>query len=157
MTDAPIPPDTTGPTLEQILRPSGWRYWGFLLIALIFVLIGGFMIRAGAPMGWLVTGSFGLGTAGLSFLTLPGASYLRLDPQGFTICTFYRKHPIRWSDVAGFGIATTGLNETVGFDYVPGYRRRAHGRALAVAISGFEAALPSTYGMTAKELAALLT
>ena len=156
MIDASPPSDTIGASREQVLRPSRWRYGRFLLVSLVFVAIGALMIRTGAPMGWFVTAVFGLGAMGFSVLMLPGASYLRLDPHGFTICSFYRRRHIKWSDVAEFGIAAIGHGVTVGFNYIPGYRRRAAARALAVAISGFEAAVPDSYGMTAKDVAALM-
>ena len=148
----------TGPAApppDLVLRPN--RLWGavYLLTCLGFAAIGGFMIAEGQGAGWFVAGFFGLGVAVFSIGLLPGASYLRLSAEGFTLCSLYRRRDFAWGDVGPFFPGVISGRKMVLFDFADSaYRPRW--RAVARALSGAEDALPDTYGMTAGELAALM-
>jgi len=83
------------------------------------------MIREGDLGGWLVAAVFGAFALTGLVLILPGATYLRLTPEGFTICSLYRKSFIRWTDVQDFRVVLIGRSKMVGFDYAPHYTRTA--------------------------------
>jgi hypothetical protein len=79
-----------------------------------------------------------------------------LAPEGFTICSLYRKSFIRWSDVQDFRVVVIGLNKMVGFDYAPHYQRAKRTRRISTALSAAEGALPQTYGLRVQQLAELM-
>jgi hypothetical protein len=86
----------------------------------------------------------------------PRSSYLTIEDGGFKYCSLFRHHMIQWSDVSRFGVLAVPGKTMVGFNYSASYGRAPKARAISVALSGFEAALPDTYGLTAEELARLL-
>ena len=138
-----------------ILRPSMRKWWWVVLIAIAFTAIGVFMIAEGNWRGWLVSGifAFGLALSGLFFL--PGSAYLELRPDGFTVCTFWRKQDYRWDAVSAFGVTTIAHNRFVAFDFIAD-EDRPKGAGIAAAVSGAESSLPDTYGMRADALATLM-
>jgi hypothetical protein len=102
--------------------------------------------------------------AGLSVLAIivsvlqlhPKAAYLRLTAEGFTYCALFRKFSFLWNDISKFGVAVVSDREMVGWNFAEHYTRSRRGRALSTRLSGYESALPDTYGMTAKDLASLM-
>jgi hypothetical protein len=116
--------------------------------------------EAGRATVWvaiILFGGFGI-LAGLLQL-LPGASYLRLDPAGFTHCAAFFAVRVEWSDVAEFGVVkkdAAHAYSTVGFNFVPAYTKNAAGRELVRSVNGWEGAIPAKYGMRPEELAALM-
>jgi hypothetical protein len=144
-------------TLESmVLRPSRLKWLGLNAICLVFVIIGIFMIRSGDAMGWFVAGFFGLGLLVGIVCMLPGASYLKLDAQGFTMCSLYRAHAFRWEDVTGFGVGRVVTNKMVMFNFSPSYVRSPKMRSLNVGLVGYEAGIPDSYGLKHEALAELL-
>ncbi len=147
-----------GPNLPELtLRPSRRRLLVLLIVAASFTAVGALMIRGGDQRGWFVLSVPGIAAiVPFLILVLPGASYLRLAPEGFTICSLYRKSFIRWSEVTGFQLTTVALKTLVGFDYAPKFQRSPRLRRLSAAISGCQGALPDTYGLRALELATVM-
>ena len=137
------------------LRPRRLKMvlYGVLMVA--FTVIGVSMIRDGDRGGWFVAGF--CGACALFFLAvlLPGAAYLRLSHDGFHIRSLWRTHFTPWSAVAGFGVARVGGRRLVVFNFVDVNARR--GARFARILTGVEAALPDTYGMSAEKLAELMT
>jgi hypothetical protein len=140
----------------QVLRPRRWKVLGLLAVSGGFTAGGVWMLAAGEWEGWLVSGFFGLCFIVAAALLLPGSAYLRLGPEGFEVCSLFRARSYRWADVEGFGVALVGGNRMVAFNFAPGFPGSVVARRLAVLLSGWEGALPDTYGMGAEELAALL-
>ncbi|HET9789479.1 MAG TPA: hypothetical protein VFP47_20255, partial [Pyrinomonadaceae bacterium] len=77
-------------------------------------------------------------------------------PKGFTVRTLYRSEKYRWAEVERFGVTRIGGNKMVGFDFSREYDKHHVGRQVAAGISGYEGALPDTYGMKPERLAELL-
>jgi hypothetical protein len=135
-----------------------------LLIAIICAVgvAGLWSIRdeAGRTTVWvaiILVGGFGT-FAGILRL-LPWASYLRLDPKGFTYCAAFYMVSVAWEDVAEFGVVAKDAAHaypTIGFNFTPGYSKNPTGRELAKSINGWESALPGTYGKRAEDLADLM-
>jgi hypothetical protein len=92
---------------ELTFRASRGKAALILLGAIVFVAIGYFM-RAEEPfMGWACMIFFGLGIpVGLIMLFSPNSTYLRLDPEGFEMGSFVKKTRMKWTDVAGFELAS---------------------------------------------------
>lgn len=143
------------------LYPSRVKTSLYLLVSLMFATGGFFMIRDNEPKGWFVSLFFGL--CFLVFLAqmLPGCTHLTVDDEGIEICSLFRKSRIAWRDIAQIGVYSLrnhGIRVTkmVGINYSPSYTKARTGRATAKALSGFEGALPDTYGLKAEDLALLL-
>jgi len=143
------------------LCPKKSQAIGLFFLCEIFVAIGIWMGVTGEWIGYLIAGFFGLGV-GIFFVQLiPGSAYLRLDPEGFTFCSLYRKTTLPWSTIDGFHVVVmrqTGLkvHELVGFNFVPDYDRSQLGRQISSAVAECEGGLPNTYGKSAEELACLM-
>lgn len=114
------------------------------------------MIGDGDRLGWLEIFFFGSGFIVFCVSMLPGSAYLKLDSNSFTFCSLFRPHTLRWDEVEAFGVTTIALRKMVAFNFSElhgGHRRM---RKISSVLSGYEAALPDTYGRKAEELAALM-
>lgn len=140
----------------RTLRPSRLKWLGVGTICLLFVVIGVLMIKDGKSAGWLSVIFFGLGCVVTVVSMLPRATYLRLTPEGFTMCSMFRAHTFRWQDVTGFSVGRVALNKMVLFNYAPSYQKSPGLRSLNVGLVGYEAGLPDNYGLGHDALAALL-
>jgi hypothetical protein len=137
----------------ETLRPSPAKWLAMVAISAAFVWMGTGIMATHPLVAWACIVFFGLcGAIGLLNL-VPGASRLLLDDDGFEIVSLFRRTRVRWADVARFGTSRMGLNTLVGFDFVDGYRGSDRLRRINRGLSGFQAALPDTYGLKAGELA----
>ena len=137
----------------EVLRPSPLKWLAMVALSAAFVWIGA-IIRGTHPLaGWGCIVFFGLcGAIGVLNL-LPDASRLLVDDDGFEIRSLFRASRVHWADVARFGTMRVGVNTLVGFDFVDGYRGGDRLRRLNRNLSGFQGALPDTYGLKAAALA----
>src|SRR5713101_7930664 len=99
----------------QVFRPRPIRVVGWLLLSAAFVAGGIFMVSAGQQVGWLPIFFFGLGVLVFGLQLLPNCSYVRVGPEGFTVCSLFRSHSCRWSDVGVFKVAQLGPKQMVVF------------------------------------------
>lgn len=148
--------------LPFTLYPKKTQMVLLFLVCLAFVAGGVLMIREGRGMGWLAAGFFGLGLPVFLIQLLPGSAYLTVDKEGFEFCSLFRKHRLKWSDIAEFGTYTLrqqglAVSTMVGFNFAPEYARASKARAFSRALAGFEGGLPDTYGLPAGELAEILS
>jgi hypothetical protein len=92
---------------------------------------------------------------------------LRLSSEGITVRSMWRTTFYRWSDIERFGVAefTTSQgsiwrrHRLVGLDFSANYPGRGRARTVKSinrGLTGFEAALPDTYGWDYVQLAAHL-
>ncbi|MFC4729679.1 hypothetical protein [Coralloluteibacterium thermophilus] len=146
----------TLPPLPRRLHPRRLSWFGVFLLCVGFVAVGAWMIGSGEATGWLVAVVFGIGALAALVVLLPNGAYLELDADGFVLCSLFRRRRVYWAEVEGFGLARIPFGTMVGWDYRPGYGAGRRRRAVASSLSGFQAALPDTYGLPAEELAALL-
>ena len=144
------------PSLPLTLRPSRLRIVLLLLACLGFTAFGVFMERGGERLGYLIGGLFALGVPVFVLQLHPRAAYLLLNEEGFTYCSLFRAQAVRWMDVEGFGVIAINAFRMVAWNFVPGHPRTGRARMLSQAVSGYEAALPDTYGLKPRELAYLL-
>lgn len=144
------------------LYPSRAKIVWLLLIGLLFVLAGIWMVHEGQWFGYVCAGFFGLGLPILALQLHPKAAYLRLTSEGFTFCTSFRAYTIRWTDVQKFAVnllPLPAMTQMVAWNFSPHYPRyqaSARARAISKSMSGYDGALPNTYGMKAQELAELM-
>ncbi|WP_238345815.1 hypothetical protein [Luteimonas saliphila] len=138
----------------ETLRPSPAKWLAMVAISAVFVWIGLRIMGTHPLIGWSSLVFFGL-CGGLAVLNLlPGASCLVLDEDGFEIVSLFRRSRVRWTEVARFGETRVGLHRLVGFDFVDGHAGSDRLRRVNRNLSGFQAALPDTYGLSARDLAA---
>jgi hypothetical protein len=129
---------------------------GLVVLSAGFVVMGGFLVTEGQTFGWLCMAFFGLGVlVGLVSL-VPGASYLELRRDGFEFRTLHRKWFQRWSDVEAFFPQRIATQDMVCWNFAPGYAGQPRGRKVSAGLTGVEAGLPDTYGMSAHALAELM-
>ncbi|MCW5581131.1 MAG: PH domain-containing protein [Luteimonas sp.] len=141
---------TTG---TEALRPSPLKWLAMIAISAALVWMGSTVASKHPAVAWSCMVFFALcGVVGVVNL-LPNASRLVLDDDGFEIRSLFRASRVRWADVARFGTMRIGLNTMVGFDFVAGYRGNDRLRRINRGLSGFQGALPDTYGMKAAALA----
>lgn len=150
-----------GETKELIFYSSKLKFLGLLLLVIVFVVVGIWIGRTGEWFGYVVAAFFGLGIPIFILAMFPNASYLKIQEDGFEFASLYRRSFVKWADIAEFGLLTQSkgfltVNKMVGWDYVEHFEESINGRALSKSMSGLEAGLPDTYGMTAEELMALM-
>jgi hypothetical protein len=142
--------------VTRILRPNRLKTFGWLTLCAGFTAGGVWMILSGESIGWLPALFFGLGVVVFGVILLPNCAYLRVSQDGFTVCSLFRAHSYRWSDVGPFTVDRIGPNRMVVFNFSDQYRALPLARKAASAITGYEGALPDSYGMSLEELACLL-
>jgi hypothetical protein len=140
----------------RILRPNRFKTFGWLALCAGFTAGGAWMIFSGEPMGWLPALFFGLCVVVFVVTLLPNSAYLRVSQDGFTVCSLFRAQSYRWSDVGPFTVGRIGPNRMVVFNFSGRYRAQPRARKAAAALTGYEGALPDSYGMSLEELASLL-
>lgn len=137
----------------EALRPSPAKWLAMVAISAVFVWIGLRIMGTHPLVAWSCIVFFGLCGALAVLNLVPGASALVLDGEGFEIVSLFRRSRVRWADVARFGETRVGLQRLVGFDFVDGHAGSDRLRSVNRNLSGFQAALPDTYGLSAGELA----
>lgn len=159
--DQPLPPCFTAaaPLNAPPLAPvptrlrANWAKSALLLtVSLLFVLAGWWMVLTGFWLGYLVIVFFGLCAIVFTLQFHPKAAYLLFDTDGFTYCSLFRAHTVRWEHVREFGIIRIASNPMVAWNFTRTYRDSGKSRALSKSLSGYEAALPDTYGLPAEDL-----
>ena len=115
------------------------------------------MVHDGKKMGYFCGGFFALGLPVFALQFHPKAAYLKLAADGFTFCSLFRAHTVQWKHVREFAVIQISLNKMVAWNFTPEYSQSERGRALSKSLSGYEAALPDTYGMKAEELVSLMS
>jgi hypothetical protein len=153
------------------LYPSRKKWLTMLAGGVLFAILGALIIGGvihddrpwwftrtfgPATFGWLVLILSAAGALQSAIVMLPGACALRLGRNGFEVTHFFRRRRTRWRDVTDFTAARirpSHLRVVVYND------ARASTRLIArvnVAISGRNADLRDTYGLSADELAELM-
>ena len=112
-----------------------------LLGAIAFVVIGYFMRLEKPLIGWACMIFFGLGIpVGL------------INQEGFEMGSFVKKTRTRWTDVAGFELASIRGAKMIAIIYAPHYEGQKIGRAVAENLSGMEGAIGNSYNAPLAEV-----
>jgi hypothetical protein len=133
---------------SRFFKPKRLQLIPCLVFLLACCAYGVRMIAGGNDWGWVVAVGFGLGAGALGFVLLPNSSFLRLDPEGFTIRANFRERVYRWKDIDAFAVVPFGMFKLVAFSGANAFAASGHPR-----LGG---ALPDTYGMRAEDLATTL-
>ena len=142
--------------MEVTLRPNRLKYLVILIVCAGFVVGGALNVPKNSVLGWSEILFFGSNVIVFGVLLLPGSAYLKLDPTGFTICTLFRARALGWHEVDAFRVGTDRRRKLVVFDFSKLHQGHELARKFASTISGYEAGLPDTYGLSAEELAATM-
>jgi hypothetical protein len=110
------------------------------------------MVQDGEPNGWFVAVFFGAAMLISLLSLLPGANSLTLTARGFIVKSLFRSHFVAWEDIRSFQLGDLAGHETVYFNFSAQHRRHINVKQLSRWLSGNEAALPDTYGLTAEVL-----
>jgi hypothetical protein len=143
-------------TERQKYRPRNSRTILFALGSLAFLVPGAYMIKEQPVIGWFVTLFFGLGLIVFLIQIIPGSTELTLTKEGFEMTSLFRKGTIRWTEIESFNIGYIGGNKTIVFDFNERYKKHKTGKIISKGLSGSHGALPTTYGLKAKELLKIL-
>jgi hypothetical protein len=139
------------------LYPSRVKSGFLLFISSLFTVTGIWMImETGSWKGWLAAVFFGICTVVFVINLLPGKSYLKLTAEGFEVSSLAKKYFLKWTDVAGFGVSSIGMNKMVVFNYAPSYAKAKNGRNISRSVAGWEGGLHDTFGMKAEKLMNLM-
>lgn len=103
-------------------------------------------------IGWLCVAFFGLGIPASIIMFMSGVMYLRLDRTGLEMSSIGRKNRIQWRDVQSFGICSIRGAKMISINYRPQFAEQKASRAVAVALSGMEGAIPNSYNVPLVEL-----
>jgi hypothetical protein len=139
------------------LYPSR-RKWALVLIGCgLFAAGGVWMIEDKNPWGWFVLIFFFIGAVVAAAALMPGAGALTLDGSGFEIKNLFRRRRMRWQDATDFEAAVippAGTKLVVFNDIKTKDQAISN---LNAAIAGRNGALPDTYGLSADDLARVMT
>lgn len=141
-----------------LVEPKSMGFW-LSFGSLVFVVMGVFLIQqnetGSALAGWLSVVFFGF-CLGVGLFKLFGKpDTLTLDHQGLTLTNLGRSHTIMWDHLSGFGTYNNGGlpwgPKMVGLNMTETHKTK--GTALANSLSGFDGALPTSYGVKPRTLA----
>ena len=148
-------------SLPFTLYPRKTKSLLLLMLSAAFAAGGVLMILRGEKSGWLCAAFFGLGIpVFLLKLLYPRSFFLTVNAEGIEIGSLFRTNTIAWSEISDFGVFSAtrfGTAKMVGLNFSAVYKKAQRGRAVAKALSGFDGALPDTFGFSAKALAQLLS
>jgi len=140
----------------ELLRPSPWKMLALLAISAGFVWVAVGIADRNLLIAGLCGGFFGLCALVALVSLLPGANHLRLDADGIELRSLFRVTRWGWRDVVRFGPTRVGLHTMVGIDFADHVDAAARLRRVNRGLTGFDGALPDTYGHKAADLSAKL-
>jgi hypothetical protein len=138
------------------LVPNVGRWRVMLAFNLAFVTAGLIMLLQGQKTGLYVAIAFGLLVLPLAMVALPGAAKLTVMRDGFIATALYRGHLTRWADVSEFQIAQMARSKQYILVYDDASLVKGSHLLSGSSYAGRNSALPSTYGLSAEELARIL-
>jgi len=145
--------------VERCLNP-GRRSLGLILGCILWIWVTASAARTGL---WMLSFICAVGIIVLFGISLvPGAGWLKLDSQGFTVRHWFQDATYRWTDVKEFKLIThrymgfIPIYRSVGFTFSDSYPKRNIVSRLVGAMASFDRNLPDNYGMKARDLALLL-
>lgn len=157
-------PDAQG---LEVLHPSRLKGVTAVLVGVVGVAFGVVIIRTdtsatGAAFGYAWTAICGLGALAAVLRARPDACFVRLSPEGITLCEYRRTLSLRWADIAEIGVAENRRQPrivrhgSVGITLSQRYNGSdvpIHGRTIMRRLTGFDLVLTDNYGWKARELA----
>jgi hypothetical protein len=135
--------------IEKIrLVPSNRRIWLGCIASSLLVGMGCLVVHNGNKFGWFLIILFGLGVLAPALLLRPGASWLELDEEGFTLCLSYRPDRYLWRHITDIAV----WRGVVSFKLDPEHRGDKRGQTTARAISGYDGSIPNIFRLHPQSL-----
>jgi hypothetical protein len=134
------------------VMPSRRRIWLGWIASCLLVGLGCLQVHNGRKFGWFVIILFGLGVIAPGVLLLPGASWLELDDEGFTLCLSFKPSRYLWSDITEMAIS----RGVVSFKFAPEHRGNRRGQTAARALSGYDGSIPNMFQQDPQSLLELM-
>ena len=146
--------------MEQCLYPR--RRLGLLFfVCFLWIVVTATSSRhSGGGMVSFICALIVIVSNGVSLV--PGAAWLKLDSQGFTVRYWFRDNTYRWTDIKEFKLITyrylgvIPVRRSVGFKFSESYPKRNVVSRIVGAMATFDRNLPDNYGMKARDLLVLL-
>jgi hypothetical protein len=137
------------------LKPSIRKFLGLLFVGSCMAAAGWWLIFKGKWIGWPTT-IFSAILIVVSFVQIiPGSCYLRIQPEGFEVCSQFRRRYYLWKDVTGFRVATAFSHQSVEYGFTQVYLENTWSNWV-IALLGEYAVLPDSFGMSCVTLAELM-
>jgi hypothetical protein len=135
--------------LPLTLKPGKIKNTILILISIAFICMGIPLMEKNLWAAVLIIFLFGISLIVFSINLIPNTSYLKIDERGLEMKNLFRTTFIPWQVVSGFTTKQIFLNKLVMFDIDERFLEQSK-------MKSKKGALPDTYGMSAKNLAALL-
>lgn len=129
---------------------------GFALLAAALAW-GGWTGSSGTWESWGVVGVLVLLAAFSGLMLLPGAAELTLDANGFDVANYFSRHRTSWTSASAFELRGSRLLGAQLVYYDDAATKDQPLAELGRAMTGRDAALPDSYGLSAADLARLMT
>jgi hypothetical protein len=140
-----------------VLRPSRRKWLLVLLCCAGFVAIGVWMVLQGQSWGWFEVIFFGIGATASWALLLPGAAGLRLDANGFEVVQYFRRYRTSWPNASSFVPVKIPPANVLFVGYDDASIKDGSIAEMNRSIAGRDAVIPDTFGLSADDLASLMT
>jgi hypothetical protein len=144
------------------LRASRLKFLGLLAVSAVFVGLCIYMLKHGrlSPSGemkaWIGIALFGLGVLISVVMLLPGAGSLTLDQNGFERITLFLKFRTSWQRVDNFSVCEMAIRRGRRMRFVGYDDSELPINNTSRQLTGRNAALPDSYGLSHEELAVLM-
>ncbi len=132
--------------------PSKRRIWLACAACSLLVGLGCVKVQNGDGFGWFFIIFFGLGVSALGLLLLPGAWWLELDEECFTLCGTFKEERYLWIHLTHMGVWQGVVSFRLSAEH-PGNKR---GQCIARAISGYDGSLPNIFPLSPQSLLELM-
>jgi hypothetical protein len=148
--------------VERCLYPSRRRVGLLFFVCVLWIVLTATSSRTGHSGGGLLSLICVFGVIMSAVSLVPGAAWLKLDSQGFTVRHWFKDDTYRWTDIKEFKLITyhyvgfIPVHRSVGFTLSDSYPKRNVVARIAGAIASFDRNLPFNYGMKAQNLLVLL-
>jgi hypothetical protein len=138
-----------------MLQPAWKQIWLYAAGFVVLFVIGVLMIPELPVVGAINVGFSVIGITVMLWSVLSSGASLRLDGEGFSYATMFRRYSFKWQEVDHFGVIKIGLTEVVGYT-LSAAAKRTDGNIQNKHSIGFDGFMPSAYGRSPAELAELM-
>jgi hypothetical protein len=144
------------------LHASRLKFFSVLAVSVlltglcVYLLQHGRLSPSGEVKAWVGVVLFGVGVVISVVMLLPGAGRLTLDQDGFQRVTLFLKFRTPWSSVDDFTVCEMTMRRGRRMRFVGYNDRGLPTNNASQQLSGRNAALPDSYGLSHEELANLM-
>ena len=144
--------------MERVLYPKR-RLGRLVLFIFLWLVLIPMSSRTRHFSSGMITFVCAVGVITSALSLVPGATWLKLDSQGFTVRKWFREDTYRWADIKDFRLITYRYMGIIPFRRSVGFTlsgKRNVVMRVAGALARFDRLLPDNFGMKPRDLMALL-